>query len=545
MARTRRTRKVSVPDLRLALGFMCFTSFILTFLYVDTADLSDNSNNLLPYDESQFEIQEERRKADDLLSSLDAGNTRVDTTIQEEGEGDESLLLQEDDEGIAEPEVLTIQPFHGPATGGMLVSIHGHNLKGSRGYGEPTAYVGGQPCSVTTVVEQEEITCITPAGVGSRLSVRVVLHRQDGDVEFGPNGQELPQVLGSKDNTLFSYDDPSVDSVTPDHGQTSGGTRLTIEGANFGQPEAAGGVEAIVGGTPCIETEHVSDKEVVCVSPPGTAGARSVVVMVGSGEHKTESKRNYLFAYIMTPEERLNLEAGSLLDGLLVRYDRLQMHLVMHRMSMATTAKGVLTNSPHEYTHRDLFSGRTSVYNIPPELMSVIPEDDFKPQYPTCAVVGNSGILLDACASFHEAPPPGGLFHTPPPARSAPNRGLIPHPAPPHKRHHPGPCSTHPPPCAAAFDQGRTKRRYGEAIDGAHAVFRFNNAPTTNYERHVGSKTTFRMAETRFVRALLARDPQQRKSGWRPTNKQTLLVWSEYAQDLYVQVGRPRQARGW
>eukprot|EP00854_Cymbomonas_tetramitiformis_P002020 gene2020-2710_t len=473
MARTRRTRKVSVPDLRLALGFMCFTSFILTFLYVDTADLSDNSNNLLPYDESQFEIQEERRKADDLLSSLDAGNTRVDTTIQEEGEGDESLLLQEDDEGIAEPEVLTIQPFHGPATGGMLVSIHGHNLKGSRGYGEPTAYVGGQPCSVTTVVEQEEITCITPAGVGSRLSVRVVLHRQDGDVEFGPNGQELPQVLGSKDNTLFSYDDPSVDSVTPDHGQTSGGTRLTIEGANFGQPEAAGGVEAIVGGTPCIETEHVSDKEVVCVSPPGTAGARSVVVMVGSGEHKTESKRNYLFAYIMTPEERLNLEAGSLLDGLLVRYDRLQMHLVMHRMSMATTAKGVLTNSPHEYTHRDLFSGRTSVYNIPPELMSVIPEDDFKPQYPTCAVVGNSGILLDA--------------------------------------------------------------GYGEAIDGAHAVFRFNNAPTTNYERHVGSKTTFRMAETRFVRALLARDPQQRKSGWRPTNKQTLLVWSEYAQDLYVQ----------
>lgn len=59
---------------------------------------------------------------------------------------EEELLRDEEDEGVMEPEVLTIQPFHGPPTGGVLVTIHGHNLRSSHGYGNPTAFVGGVTC---------------------------------------------------------------------------------------------------------------------------------------------------------------------------------------------------------------------------------------------------------------------------------------------------------------------------------------------------------------------------------------------------------------
>jgi hypothetical protein len=66
--------------------------------------------------------------------------------------------------------VLNIQPFHGPALGGMSLTIHGHNLKSSHGYSQPEVFVGGEPCTELTVVDQEELTCLTPPGVGGKCA---------------------------------------------------------------------------------------------------------------------------------------------------------------------------------------------------------------------------------------------------------------------------------------------------------------------------------------------------------------------------------------
>ena len=67
-------------------------------------------------------------------------------------------------------------------------------------------------------------------------------------------------------------------------------------------------------------------------------------------------------------------------------------------------------------------------------------------------------------------------------------------------------------------------------------MLRFNNAPTLGFERHVGGRTDFRLVEPRFLRSLLSRDPYDRRKAWRPSAHESMLVWSPYAQDLYVQV---------
>eukprot|EP00238_Polyblepharides_amylifera_P013567 CAMPEP_0196588594 /NCGR_PEP_ID=MMETSP1081-20130531/61038_1 /TAXON_ID=36882 /ORGANISM="Pyramimonas amylifera, Strain CCMP720" /LENGTH=392 /DNA_ID=CAMNT_0041911127 /DNA_START=46 /DNA_END=1224 /DNA_ORIENTATION=+ len=195
----------------------------------------------------------------------------------------------------------------------------------------------------------------------------------------------------------------------------------------------------------------------------------------------------------MTPGERLSSEADSLLDGLTVRYDPSSVSLVMHKGELSpplssnpskspkttavSAASASISSSAYEYVHKDLFTGRSLSYSVPPDLLSVLPPKDLPRKLaPSCAVVGNSGSLLDSS--------------------------------------------------------------HGKAIDRASHIFRFNNAPTAGFENHVGSRTDFRVVQTRFLRSLLSRDPADRKRGWRPDTKQSILVWSHYAQDIYVQVAR-------
>ena len=54
----------------------------------------------------------------------------------------------------------------------------------------------------------------------------------------------------------------------------------------------------------------------------------------------------------------------------------------------------------------------------------------------------------------------------------------------------------------------------------------------------MGGRTDFRLVEPRFLRSLLSRDPYERRKAWRPSAHESMLVWSPYAQDLYVQVCR-------
>ena len=62
----------------------------------------------------------------------------------------------------------------GPGYGDTLVHIYGFNL-GSEEF-QPVAKINGVPCVRTTLISDEELTCLSPAGFGKASSVTVELN---------------------------------------------------------------------------------------------------------------------------------------------------------------------------------------------------------------------------------------------------------------------------------------------------------------------------------------------------------------------------------
>lgn len=75
-----------------------------------------------------------------------------------------------------------------------------------------------------------------------------------------------------------AYVEGTVDTVTPATGGTAGGTAIVIVGT--GLSEAQG---VTVGGTAATAFVVVSDTEIHCTTPAGTAGAKNVVVLLDAG----------------------------------------------------------------------------------------------------------------------------------------------------------------------------------------------------------------------------------------------------------------------
>ena len=376
------------------------------------------------------------------------GNDLIGGESDEEDEGEPALSL--------EPIILTIEPYHGAAVGRTTITIKGHNL-GRRGTGEEdeteiSASVGGVPCITTVSVDSGTITCETPPGAGGRKSVSITKTGKDTQIESPPN-------------TLFSYDGPVVDRVRPRSGQTSGGTRITVYGSNFGP--AGVPLQVTIGNFTCEDVSRISDGEATCKTPPQGPGPKNVSVGVWDVDQWTSSEPKLdLYKYALTWLERLEKHSGELLEGLGAYFDGVP--LVMNKNA---NFKG------HECMEEDVFAGRPMPYTVPPSLLEVSPQVDLEhKKHKTCALVYNSNELLS--------------------------------------------------------------RDHGPKIDGHEAVFRFNNAPTTGFEKHVGGRTTYRFSQTKFLRSLLVRDPKLRKRVPKVSKDDVLLATSEASQDLYVLLRR-------
>ncbi|XRB04701.1 sialyltransferase [Pycnococcus provasolii] len=389
---------------------------------------------------------------------------------EEEGDGDEDaprpkrrksgdeLLDGDDEEEDVEPEVVTIQPFHGVAIGGTVVTIRGKHFMGS----DVRAEVGGIACASTTVTDAETVLCTTPAGAGARLNVGVRKRTSRG------------YFVTSRENTLYSYDDPSVESVSPDHGPTEGGSTISVVGTNFGPLDANVPVEASVGGVPCTSTTVVSDSVVVCVTPQGTPGAKSVVVAVGEGEHRAESRRNRLFAYVLSPRERLLEQAGALLDGLTVRFGD-GVPMALHRTGVS---------APFEFVGKDAFTGKSTVFAVSPDVFDSLPESDWRKDYRRCAVVGHDSSLLDTM----------------------------------HGRR---------------IDSAEAVFRFNNAPTKGYEEY-----VGTRDSVRLLSTSFLRMVLTRDPHLRRVGLASGGASGWRPTGRQTLVISSPYAMDLGVSLSQ-------
>ncbi len=153
------------------------------------------------------------------------------------------------------PTVSSVFPLTVASPGGTTVTITG------TGFLTGATVVAGSTCTSVNVVSPTQITCVnTPAGAGS---YPVVVTNTDG------------QTSGSA--TLLAYAaQPVVGSLSVSGGSTSGGTTLTISGANFVSPTVT------IGGISCsIGTSNSSS--ITCTTGANTPGTYLVVVTNGTG----------------------------------------------------------------------------------------------------------------------------------------------------------------------------------------------------------------------------------------------------------------------
>ena len=192
---------------------------------------------------------------------------------------------------IITPKLTSISPTFGSTTGGNTVTITGTDFTGAT---EVT--VGDLSCSSFTVIDNNTLTCITPARIAP-----------------GPVGIIVTTGGGqTKKSSPFTYIvPPIITSISLPFGATTGGNVVTITGVNF-----KGASSVLFGGINATLVKAVNDTTITCKTPVSiSAGAVDVIVRTGGGPSNTFSS----FMYITPPViSDISPPDGSILGGNIV-----------------------------------------------------------------------------------------------------------------------------------------------------------------------------------------------------------------------------------
>jgi hypothetical protein len=120
------------------------------------------------------------------------------------------------------PGVSGVSPKQGPAAGGTVVQITGVNFL------EATAvHFGSTDSPSFTVNTAKSITAVAPPETVARIEITVTTY-------YGTSAHEFCSVkIPCSIRDYYKYVEPTVTSVTPNSGPTSGGTPVTITGTGF------------------------------------------------------------------------------------------------------------------------------------------------------------------------------------------------------------------------------------------------------------------------------------------------------------------------
>ena len=160
------------------------------------------------------------------------------------------------------PLINSIDPAHGPSTGGSVVTIRG------TGFAAGASVKFGNVPAFSSIVSATEITATAPPGAGI-VQVSVTLNGTTSSP--GPAG-------------LFSYDGPAVTSINPIAGPLAGGTPIVIRGNNFTTASVVhiGGIE--------VPATFVDPTTLTTTTPPvPSPSAAHVRVTTGSGQSPESS----------------------------------------------------------------------------------------------------------------------------------------------------------------------------------------------------------------------------------------------------------------
>ncbi|MEU5208657.1 IPT/TIG domain-containing protein [Streptomyces sp. NPDC020742] len=156
---------------------------------------------------------------------------------------------------IGAPFKSNLSPAVGVTAGGNTVTINGTGLSTA------SAVNFGANAATPTVVNDGQLTVTVPAGAAP-----------------GPVSVSVTTAGGTNNGLSYTYvDAPTVTSLSPTSGSTSGGTVVTITGTSFST------TQSVTFDGNAAPFSVISDTSLSVVTPPGTAGAVDVVVTTSGG----------------------------------------------------------------------------------------------------------------------------------------------------------------------------------------------------------------------------------------------------------------------
>lgn len=175
------------------------------------------------------------------------------------------------------PTITALNPTGGPTTGGTFVTITGTNFVS----GATVAFGGtNYPGMNVSVISSTTITCYAPSHPVGTVDVTVTT----------PAGTS-PTAGTAND---YVYGGPTITSISPSSGPTSGGTLVTITGTNF----VTGATVAFGPGLSATNVTVVNSTTITCVTPPrNTPGTVEVTVTTSAGTSLTAGAGNE-FTYV-------------------------------------------------------------------------------------------------------------------------------------------------------------------------------------------------------------------------------------------------------
>ncbi|MGI9188202.1 MAG: IPT/TIG domain-containing protein [Gaiellales bacterium] len=170
------------------------------------------------------------------------------------------------------PTVGTVAPATGAVAGGTAITVTGVNLAGATG-----VTIGGVAATDFTVVDSTTVTAVTPARAASIVDVKVA----------------TPAGMATK-SAAFAYaaSAPAITGVSPSSGAISGGTTITITGADL-----TGTSSVTVGGVLATGVTVVSATQVTARVPAHAAGTVAVALATPAGATSSAGA----FAYVAPP----------------------------------------------------------------------------------------------------------------------------------------------------------------------------------------------------------------------------------------------------
>lgn len=172
------------------------------------------------------------------------------------------------------PLITSLIPDHGPTAGNIAITLQGSNFGLSR-----TVTVGGLNALITSGTHTQ-IVATLPAGDGLSRNV-------------------LVNVDSAISNAVpFDYDPPSITSVSPTTGSTSGGTVITLTGNNFGLAPL---VTVNSSAATLVSNSH---SNIQFILPPGQGTNATIAVQAND-----QSATNQSFSY--APPLLSNVTAAS------------------------------------------------------------------------------------------------------------------------------------------------------------------------------------------------------------------------------------------